>query len=255
MLRSFLLILVIVSTSACAKSTFVRSAPDYQATLQRSKLVLVLPPKVEVHTIDALGKKTKMYEYEDKLEVIITDTIIDKLREKNLNVRFLSRKEIHDMKLSHEIINLKDNFEDLTTDLYSSGPWKEEKAFAVDASIKGTSAIHQKLNADLIVMTDFSLSTKTSGAMATDLTKEILLGALSVMAGGRANIRDEPAEIARMKLALIDASSGKLLWMHSVGKDDDMISTTIDSMSDSNKVDQERLNHLCDIAFKDLDPK
>lgn len=246
MLRSFLLLLVVISTSACAKTTFVRSAPDYQETLKRSKLVLVVPPEISVHTIDASGKKTKMYNYEDKLEDLVTDTIISKLSEKGFDVKLLSRKEIHNNKLSNDIINLKDNFVNLTTELYASGPWKEDQAFSVEKSINGTAAIHKKLNADLVVMSNFSLDSKTSGALAVDFTKRLLFGALGTSSDNGI------AESALMKLAFIEASTGKLLWMHSVFKNESALSTTIDNMSDANKVDKEKLDTLCNASLKDL---
>jgi hypothetical protein len=79
MVRIFFIILLLISTSACTKTTFIRSAPDYSQSLAKSKIALLLPPKVEINQVDAFNKKTRVYAYEDRLEENIIDVFIAKM--------------------------------------------------------------------------------------------------------------------------------------------------------------------------------
>ena len=149
--KLFLLILVIFTTSACASRTFVRSAPKYEHSLRQAKIAILLPPEVEVNSIDAFNKATRMYDYEDRVEFNIIDTLIPKIQEKGFNVKVLSRREIKDYKLSKDLLEVKDGFNDVITELYSNGPWVEEKAFAINKCIKGSNEFYNKLKADLLI--------------------------------------------------------------------------------------------------------
>ena len=247
--KFFLLILVIFTTSACASRTFVRSAPKYEHSLRQAKIAILLPPEVEVNSIDAFNKATRMYDYEDRVEFNIIDTLIPKIQEKGLNVKLLSRREIKDHKLSKDLLEIKDGFSDIISEFYSDGPWKEEKAFSINKSINGSREFYNKLNADLLIVLGFYSANKTSGAMAKDFTANI---ALNILTGGRSNINMENAERSSVKLAIIDAPTGKVLWTHSIGSSSDMISTSVDSLSDVDKVDKKRLSMLFDTALNDL---
>ena len=249
MKQLFLLILVIFTTSACASRTFVRSAPDYEHSLKKAKFTMLLTPKVRIHSIDAFNKSTRMYNYEDRVESNIIDTLIPKIQEKGFNVKVLSRREIKDYKLSKDLLEVKDGFNDVITELYSNGPWIEEKAFAINKCIKGSNEFYNKLKADLLIVLDFNSNSKTSGAMAKDLTANL---ALSILTGGRSDINVDNVENTNVKIAIIEASTGKVLWTHSIGSSFDMISTSLDSLSDVDKVDKQRLSALFDTALNDL---
>jgi len=62
----------------------------------------------------------------------------------------------------------------------------------------------------------------------------------------------EPAEFSIVRLAILDASNGQILWAHSVSISNDIISTTTDSFSDANKVDKKKLLALINSALIDL---
>lgn len=60
------------------------------------------------------------------------------------------------------------------------------------------------------------------------------------------------AENSSLKIAIIEAPTGKVLWTHSIGSSFDMISTSLDSLSDVDKVDKKRLSVLFNTALNDL---
>ncbi|MFU7500667.1 MULTISPECIES: hypothetical protein [unclassified Candidatus Tisiphia] len=246
MVRIFFIILLFFSTSACTKTTFVRSAPDYSQSLTKSKIVLLLPPIVEVNQIDAFNKKTRVYSYEDRLEENIVDTFITKMQDKGYNIKLFSRTEIGTNKLSKYVVDIKDNFDETLNILYASGAWKEDAAYSIDEKISSAVDLGEKAGADLLVVMNFYAESKTSGAVTKDFCTEILKGCIT----GRVNL--DPSEFSRVRLAILDVPTGRVLWTHSVGLSSDMIDTTIASFSDNDKVDKKNLSILFNSALADL---
>ncbi|WP_341747948.1 hypothetical protein [Candidatus Tisiphia endosymbiont of Dascillus cervinus] len=246
MVRIFFIILLFFSTSACTKTTFVRSAPDYSQSLTKSKIVLLLPPIVEVNQIDAFNKKTRVYSYEDRLEENIVDTFITKMQDKGYNIKLFSRTEIGTNKLSKYVVDIKDNFDETLNILYASGAWKEDAAYSIDEKIPSVVDLGGKAGADLLVVMNFYAESKTSGAVTKDFCTEILKGCIT----GRVNL--DPSEFSRVRLAILDVPTGRVLWTHSVGLSSDMIDTTIASFFDSDKVDKKNLSKLFNSALADL---
>ncbi|WP_342278218.1 hypothetical protein [Candidatus Tisiphia endosymbiont of Myopa tessellatipennis] len=246
MVRIFFIILLFFSTSACTKTTFVRSAPDYSQSLTKSKIVLLLPPIVEVNQIDAFNKKTRVYSYEDRLEENIVDTFITKMQDKGYNIKLFSRTEIGTNKLSKYVVDIKDNFDETLNILYASGAWKEDAAYSIDEKISSAVDLGEKAGADLLVVMNFYAESKTSSAVTKDFCTEILKGCIT----GRVNL--DPSEFSRVRLAILDVPTGRVLWTHSVGLSSDMIDTTIASFSDNDKVDKKNLSILFNSALADL---
>ncbi len=246
MVRIFFIILLFFSTSACTKRTFVRSAPDYSQSLTKSKIALLLPPIVEVNQIDAFNKKTRVYSYEDRLEENIVDTFITKMQDKGYNIKLFSRTEIGTNKLSKYVVDIKDNFDETLNILYASGAWKEDAAYSIDEKIPSAVDLGGKAGADLLVVMNFYAESKTSGAITKDFCTEILKGCIT----GRINL--DPSEFSRVRLAILDVPTGRVLCTHSVGLSSDMIDTTIASFSDNDKVDKKNLSVLFNSALADL---
>jgi hypothetical protein len=254
MIRTFFVFLLLISISACTKTTFVRSAPDYSQSLSKAKIVLLLPPNIEVNQVDALNKKTRVYGYEDRLEEIIVDTLITKMHDKGYNVKSLSRVEIGTNKLSQHVVDTKDNSDEILKILYAGGAWKEDAAYSIDHKIPSAVDLGTKVSADLLVVMNFYAESKTSGAMTKDLSMNVLQGALSMMATGNAHVttKTDPSEFAMIRLAILDAVTGRVLWAHSVSASNDMIGTTLDSFSNSDKVDKKKLSVLINSVLVDL---
>lgn len=258
MLKNFLIILALFATSACTgpKMTFVRSAPNYSESLDKSKIALILPPNVEVNQIDALNKKTRVHNYEDRLEEIIVDELIAQIQKKGYDhVKFFSKAEIAASKLSKSFVDIKDQFSDALKDLYKGGAWPEEKAYSINHKIPSAIEIAEKAQSDLLIVVDFYAESKTSAAITKDFTTDILKGVLfAISTGGRStgSTKSDPSEVSILKLAIIDTLKGQILWTHSVSISNDMISTTIDNFSDANKVDKSKLSKLINGALEDL---
>ncbi len=94
---------------------------------------------------------------------------------------------------------------------------------------------------------NFYAESKTSGAVTKDFCTEILKGVFT----GRVD-SSEPSEFSMVRLAILDVSTGRVLWTHSVSLSKDMIDTTIANFSDNDKVDKKNLSTLFGSALADL---
>jgi hypothetical protein len=254
----FFILLLLTLTSACSSKTFVRAAPDYSLILTKQKVASILPPEIEVNQVDALNKKNRAYNYEEKVEDIITDILVNSMRDKGYNISLLPKAKISTSKLSKDLVDTKDEFNDLMGVLYTDGAWSREKAYSIDYKIPTTMAFNQTIGTDLVVLLSIYSESKTSAAIAKDFTSEVLKSALiSVATGGRSysySSNAEPAEVTIVRLAILNAANGQVLWTHSVSSSSNMISNTVNSFSDSDKVDRDRFTNIINIALKDLPP-
>ncbi|NRB10235.1 MAG: hypothetical protein HRU35_01255 [Rickettsiaceae bacterium] len=162
-------------------------------------------------SLDTFGKATKKYNYEDHLEKTIVEVLIPKLKKKGLNLEFLSRRKIGENQLSRAILDIKSSYRNVIKELYPGKPWKEDKALFIKHKLRGTTPIYDTLNTDLVVILDFDVQSKTSGAMTRDVTLAVLS---EILIGVRSNI--EPAEIFTMRIAIVHAPTGRVLWAHNI---------------------------------------
>jgi hypothetical protein len=239
MLKNFLIIFVLITTSACTTTTFVRTAPNYRDFLTKDKVILLLPPTIEVNQVDISGKKTRMYNYEDQLENHAVDVFIDTIQPM-YNVKLLSKADIANYKLSHIFADTKDAFDDSLDILYKDGAWKEEKAHSIDQKIPAAINFHKKIKADVVIIMNIYAQTKTSGALLKDL-------AINMFA------KNHLSEFTMVRLGIIDLETGRLLWAHSVSESQDWLGTTIESLSNNTQfVDKTTMRLLFLSALKDL---
>ncbi len=248
MIRIYSVIIMAFALSACgAKHTLVRSTPGYEQNLKNERTSMVLTPEVEVNTVDTFGKKERQYDYEDRLENTIVEVLIPKLNKKGLHAQLLKRKDVRDHQLSASVIKVKDSFNDSLVELYPGNDlWLKEKAFTTNKYVNAAKDFHEKLNADLLIMVNFYYENKTSGSMKAEFAKHVLLRAVGVQGSS------DETEKTRVKIAIIDSLTGKILWTHSVGVSSNIIASSYNSFCDTDKVDREKLAKLFDAALDDL---
>lgn len=206
------LILVVISISACgAKTTLIRHSASYEEALSHSRQTAIITPSVEAKTLDAAGKMTRNYDYEDVMEDIIADVLYNKLRSKGYNVKIITRRDVHNKKLSSAISRFRDSYQGDIGKLYNPLLMEEKKAFEIEAFVEDTpKKFNEHLDADLVAIVDYFFRNKTSGANK----KDVAVAVLGAMAGVRTtgSPEDEAAELARIRLALLDAKSGQIVW-------------------------------------------
>ena len=152
--KLWLLLLVAITLSACSKTTTIRHHEKFQNHLSKSKQLTILPAAVHVVTVDAMGKKTRNYEYESQVEDIIIDVLKPELAAKGYKTTFLNRREIHNNKLSRNVLNFREEYNSQIAKLYSPFIWDIEKAHNVDVLLGRKLSEITKLNgSELVIFT------------------------------------------------------------------------------------------------------
>lgn len=206
--RLFLLVVSSFVFIACS-TTSIRHTKDYGLSLKgEASNVVVLPPEAKVFEIDLGGKQKRLYDFEYNIEAIIADKIIPALSDKGIHARLVTRKDIHDQKIQEIVGRAEDNFSELEGKLYKTELLEEKQAFNINDNMNmSLMELSQKNNnAKLVVMISYSRSIKTSGSQAFGFVTAALLGA-----------RSEPADQSRLRIAIIEASTGKILWVNRLG--------------------------------------
>ncbi len=229
------LILVVMVASGCTKMTTVRHAPNYKSAVAGHKEVLILPPLVEVNTVDIAGRKERMYDYETHLEDIITREMVKPFEDKGFRVKSLKRRDIYDLKLFHSFTSLRDSYNLAREELYSKLLWEEDKAFSITKNLgRDATILGEGTNGDLLIMVDYAQIVKTNGARTRDLALNILFGV-----GGLENV-----DSSSMVIGIIDTKNGDLLWANISHNMSDIFSSGFESFSSQDKVDIKKVNKL-----------
>ena len=152
------LLLVAITLSACSKTTTIRHHENFQNHLSKSKQLTILPTAVHVVTVDAMGKKTRNHEYESQVEDIIIDILKPELAAKGYKTTFLNRREIHNNKLSRNVLNFREEYNHQIAKLYLPFEWDVAKAYNVDVLLSRKLSEVTKLNgSELVIFVEYNL--------------------------------------------------------------------------------------------------
>ena len=209
--------------------------------------MVVLPPLVEVNTIDVGGKATREHNYEYQLEQIVTEVLVEKLHSKGYAVKPVTKKEIHDLKISRKILAFQEEYQQEINKLYTPLAWEEKKAFVIDTSLKSAvKDLGDSTHSDVIVFVEYAARNKTSGATA----KDTLIGLF--VPGGGGNSIEDASQFVSIRVALIDATNYNILWSNITREGYSAFMSAFDNMSSIDKADRRRLNQLCDVLLAKL---
>lgn len=203
------LLLMAIVLSACSKTTTIRHHKNFQNHLSKSKTLTILPATVEVVSVDASGKTTRNYNYEALVEDVIIDVLRPKLGQLGYKTKFLSRRKIHNNKLSRNVLSFREDYNKKIAELYNAIEWQEEKAKNVDLFLaKPAKEVAKLAESDLIIFVEYHLRAKTSGAC----TKDLAIAVLSAALAGASSSQQDPAELLSLRIAIINPHNGQFVW-------------------------------------------
>jgi hypothetical protein len=236
-------------TSCGPKMTLMRQHKNYAELLASTNKVAIIPPQVEINQVDGSGKLERQYNYEYNLEDTIIDILSEKLRAKNYKIHIFSRKDIHNLKISGNMVALRENYQEVINGLYTPEIWPEEKAFAVEARLNPNKEFNDKVASDLVLFIEYFGRFKTKGAITKGVAANMALGLLGVQKAY--DIKDEP-EYIEVRIALVENKNHHIIWSN---KDARGYSSWFSSNKSIDKTDRKRLNELFDAMLKSLPNK
>ena len=83
-MRIILFFLIASILSSCGGSSAIRHSENYERTINKSGITLILPPSVEVNSIDSSYNKQRMHNYEVYLGDLIKERVAIILEKLNL---------------------------------------------------------------------------------------------------------------------------------------------------------------------------
>lgn len=244
--RKLILVVISLFLSGCANQTMMRSHKSFEETMPRLKNVILLPPSVNVRLVDSGGGQgKKQYNYEDQLEGNITETLVEFLRAKNYKSRIVSRREIHNKKLSKNYSIFKDEFEFRMKSVYPTLLMDKEKAMDMNILLKRDfNEIVLDKDYDFFLMIDYQARNKTGGA-----------NFLTALTPGYKDPIEDAAESITIRATIIDAKNYRILWSNIVRDGFSALSCALDNFSSNDKVDRKRLKNFYKVLFKALPDK
>lgn len=216
--------------AACAflfagcSGTTVRHIENYEQKLRAVPKVAILPPAVEVETVDYAGNKERMYDYEMKMESVIANELKPLLQEKGISSTILTRREIHDKGLGEKIERLREKYHHTREELYLEPIWDKDKASNIEKKVGQD--LKDITDAPFLVFVDYVALSQTTGA-------KFLEGALSVFGFGASDYSD--ASI--MTIGIIDVATGDVVWMNTGQAASGVMSAMWDAMLPDEEVD------------------
>jgi hypothetical protein len=222
--------LVLVSSACTTPKTSIRSMEGYEKIVTRQQNFVSLPAVVEVNMVGAGGSKERMYDYEHHLEGIIRKELVLAMKEKGYTLKVLSRKDIHNQKLSRNVIELRGKYEEHLAEMYKELLLPEEEAFKMKRNIgrratELANELAKKTDEEVFLLFDYRRDVQTDGARIQGFAMTLLLG------------RAQIVESAAIYVALIDAKTGNILWVETEREYKGLMS---DMFSSQDEVDREQ---------------
>jgi hypothetical protein len=241
-LKNLLFCILALVLTSCSSLSYKRHAKDYDKILTKSRNVAILPPSIEVFTSDALGNKEKMYNYEIYLGDIMVERIKDILSSKGLRSVILYRKDIVDKKLYPDVTKIRDKYNQIREELYSTIAWETEKAHSVNVNVDSSAfVIGDKTGSDIILFVDYVRNIKTTGSRALAFFSDLFLNTSS----------SSDVDKAVIFIGLVDAKNGNLIWLNFFELQDSLLGSIFKTGEDK-KIDTDHLNKVIQGVLKEI---
>lgn len=205
-IRLLVITLFSLTLIGCSTTT-IRSSKDYQSSFNGEKQAIVLPIEAKVYEVNASGNKKELYDFEYNIENVIAEQIIPVLNNKGLRAKLLTRKDVHDQSLFEFTNRIDDRFKEEEKSLYKKESISPKEAFNITSNIGDVALVPATKNdSDIVILVRYARAIKSSGSQA--------LGFAAAAIG----YGSDPADLAKIEIAFIEAKTGKILWINRVSK-------------------------------------
>lgn len=202
---------------ACAAQTTVRQHADFAARRQSLRSVAVLPPDVAAVLVVFKGDNQPLPEEEAKVSKEIPSALEQLLSERSMTATLVDfSAEDVDPELRLAVSQAQRTFNSVLRDTYAKGvSISEREALKYKASLGPQAAdLADRLGVDALLFSQYSEFHKSEGEVASDVTKSVLIFAATL----GSVIAVSPVYGATLQGALVDGSTGEILWADTVGR-------------------------------------
>jgi hypothetical protein len=236
----YLLLTILLFTSACAAHTTVRQHAGYSPNTLKQKEIVILPTQAEVSSVKLMGQRERMYEYESHIEHLFNNKLASYLRSNGYKVSILSPQTAYELKLSSKVASLRENYNTQLNMLYKNQTLPKEEAIAITNSI-GQGLHHN--NDKALLLGNYHFSTKDSSARVASILIDALAGSKLT----------EDGELSIFAAGFVDDSTGNVLWTNKCGQKIDVYYSAFkNASSKSEELDNEMIDTMMKCVFNPL---
>lgn len=193
--------------SGCAY-TPVREHPDFASAARKVNTIAILPPDVEFTRIVFTGDNERMPEREREIAENLLQSVETSLKDKRYALRppFTQRVAESNKNMSFELEQLRAAYTQAAKQLYERAATEDEaKKYRVSVG-PVVNPIASLMEADALFYVRYAGAEKSGGQQAKDIFAGALLGVLTGV------IVVPASEVASLEAALIDGTTGDILW-------------------------------------------
>ena len=212
LVKTFVIVLSLLSVSCSLTST--RLHPTLEQELKLIDSVVVIPPRVAITLVTLTGEDERMTEKETTFSQEISTIAKKALQEKGYQVvdYDVAGQISSDEEFAYVIQQIQDGFDQAGKDLKLGLSLSETEAKTLKASVgESVNILAERSQADAILLTRFTGFDKSGGHVAKDIGISILVGVLTL----GAVVPVSEISGATTQAALIDATTGEILWANS----------------------------------------
>ncbi|GIW42220.1 MAG: hypothetical protein KatS3mg076_2797 [Candidatus Binatia bacterium] len=227
-LRAVVVVVSVASVSAC--TTTVRKHPGFEERRKELRSVAVMPPEVEIVRVVFRGDNEELREEAEAVSQRLAELLEAELRRRGFEVKpvRLAEPELsQDADLRFELTQIRATFAEKSAEMFQVGRMSKSEALAYEASLgPSVNRFADRAGVDALCFVRMAGWKKSGGEIARDWTMTLLLGAAT--AGGL--VRVPHAKGAGIEVALVDGTTGDVLWANAAGKYGDFEGKGLESM-------------------------
>lgn len=203
--------------TACAAQTTVRQHEDFAARRAAIRTVAVLPPDISAVLLVFKGDNQPLTAEVEKVAHDLPHSLQQQLTSRGLTasvVDLTSEESDPDLRLAGS--QAQQTFNTVIRDMYSKGvSMKESEALKYKASLgPQVGELADRLGVDALLFAQYAEFHKSEGEVASDVTKSVLIFAATL----GSVIAVSPVYGATLQGALVDGSTGEILWADTTGR-------------------------------------
>lgn len=205
-----LLVAVSLLLGGCATYTDVRQHKELTEEAQHIGSIVILPPEVAIELITFTGENERETQKQDSTTAQLMANARNALEAQGLTVidyDFIKAGAEHS-ELAFALTQCGDALKKAEKTLYNKPVESKNKDSFSESIGASANTIAELTGADALLLIDYQGFEKSSGMIAKDVIAGALLGALT----GTAQIA--PSAGSSLKMALIAANSGNVLWVN-----------------------------------------
>jgi hypothetical protein len=215
-LAKLLVVSSVIVFTGCANYTSVREHANIHESARDIESVVIVPPSVNVELKVFTGENESMPEKEEQLRSALLSLAASRLAAEGLEViEFNFQRAIEeDEEFAFAITQAKEALDTAEQDLYTGKAVTVETKAQFEVSLGPVvNAIAERTGAESVLLMDYYGFEKSAGLQTKDIAAGVLLAVLL----GSSNASIAAPSGSFVDVALIDTSSGDVLWANRKG--------------------------------------